>query len=63
MSTSTPQVGTITIKQRIFIAALAVVSVLLSALVLFCFSPGKATSEALPSGHLSPAVYQGSVRS
>ena len=62
MSTSNPQVETITIKQRIFIAALAVVSVLVSALVLFCFSPGE-TSEALPCGHVLPAVYQGLVRS
>jgi hypothetical protein len=63
MATSTPQVETITIKQRIFIAALAVVSVLLSALVLFCFSPAGETSEALPCGHALPAAYQGSVRS
>jgi hypothetical protein len=63
MSTSNTQVGTITIKQRIFIAALAVVSVLLSALVLFCFSPAKATSEVLPCQHLSPGKYEGSVRS
>jgi|HubBroStandDraft_6_1064221.scaffolds.fasta_scaffold11238_7 hypothetical protein len=63
MSTSNPQIETITIKQRIFIAALAVVSVLLSALVLFCFSPAGETSEALPCGHVLPAVYHGSVRS
>jgi hypothetical protein len=63
MSTSNTEVETITMKQRIFIAALAVVSVLLSALVLFCFSPAKATSEALPCRHLSPAMYDGSVRS
>jgi hypothetical protein len=63
VSTSNTQVETTTVKQRIFIAALAVVSVLLSALVLFCFSPGKATSEALPYRHLSPAMHEGSVRS
>jgi hypothetical protein len=59
MSTSNTQVETITIKQRIFIVALAVVSILLSALVVFFFSPSpaKATSEALPCRHLSPAVY------
>ena len=63
MSTSNTQVETTTIKQRIFIAALAVVSLLLSALALFCFSPAKATSEALPCQHLSAAMYEGSVRS
>jgi hypothetical protein len=63
VSTSNTQVETTTVKQRIFIAALAVVSVLLSALVLFCFSPAKATSEGLPCRHLSPAMYEGSVRS
>lgn len=63
MSTSNTQVETTTVKQRIFIAVLAVVSVLLSALVLFCFSPAKARSEVLPFQHLSPAMYEGSVRS
>jgi hypothetical protein len=62
VSTSNTQVETTTVKQRIFIAVLAVVSVLLSALVLFCFSPSRATSEALPRRHLSPVVYEGSVR-
>jgi hypothetical protein len=63
VSTSNTQVETTTVKQRLFIAVLAVVSLLLSALVLFCFSPAKATSEALPCRHLSPAMYEGSVRS
>jgi hypothetical protein len=31
--------------------------------VLFCFSPAKARSEVLPFQHLSPAMYEGSVRS
>jgi hypothetical protein len=59
MSAPTPQVMAITIKQRIFIAALAVISVLLSALVLFCFSPAGETSEASPCRSVLPAVYQG----
>jgi hypothetical protein len=63
VSTSNTQVETTTVKQRIFIAVLAVVSVLLSALVLFCFSPAKATSEVLPFQHLSLAMYEGSVQS
>lgn len=62
MSTSNSQEETITIKQRIFIGVLLIFSVLLSALVLFCFSPAGATSEALPRRHLSPVVYEGSVR-
>ena len=62
MSTSNTQVETITIKQRIFIGVLLIFSVLLSALVLFCFSPARATSQALPFQHLSPAAYEGSVR-
>jgi len=56
MSISDTQAQAITIKQRIFIGALVVFSVLLSVIVLFCFSPARATSEALPCQHLSPAV-------
>jgi hypothetical protein len=52
--------GTLTIKQLIFIAALAVFSVLLSALVLFCFSRAKTTSEGFPHEFLSPMAYAGS---
>jgi hypothetical protein len=59
MSAPTPQVKTITIKQRIFIAALVVIGVLLSALVLSCFSPAGETSEASPCWSVLPAVYQG----
>ena len=62
MSISNTQAEAITIKQRIFIGVLAVLSILLSALVLYCFSPGRATSEALPYQHLSPAVYEGPVQ-
>jgi hypothetical protein len=62
MSISNTQAEAITIKQRVFIGALVVFSVLLSALVLFFFSPARATSEALPCQHLSPAVYEGSVQ-
>jgi hypothetical protein len=61
MSISNTQ-GETTMKQRIFIGVLAVLSILLSALVLYYFSPGRATSEALPYQHLSPVVYEGSVR-
>jgi hypothetical protein len=62
MSISNTQAEAPTIKQLIFIGALAVVSVLLSALVLFCFSPAKATSEGFPYQFLSPVVYEGSVQ-
>jgi len=62
VSISKTQTEALTIKQRIFIGVLLIFSVLLSALVLFCFSPSRATSEALPRRHLSPVVYEGSVR-
>jgi hypothetical protein len=62
MSISNTQGETSTMKQRIFIGVLAVLSILLSAVVLYYFSPGRATSEALPYQHLSPVVYEGSVR-
>jgi hypothetical protein len=62
MSISKTRTEALTIKQRIFIGALVLFSFLLSALVLFCFSPAKATSEALPCQHLSPVVYEGSVQ-
>ena len=62
MSISNTQGETITMKQRIFIGVLAVLSILLSALVLYYFSPGRATSEALPYQHQSPVVYEGSVQ-
>ena len=62
MSISNTQAETITMKQRIFIGVLVVLSILLSALVLYYFSPGRATSEALPCQHLSPVAYEGSVQ-
>lgn len=62
MSISNTQGETITMKQRIFIGVLVVLSILLSALVLYYFSPGRATGEALPYQHLSPVVYEGSVQ-
>jgi hypothetical protein len=62
MSISNTQGETSTMKQRIFIGVLAVLSILLSALVLYYFSPGRATSEALPYQHLSPVVYERSVQ-
>jgi hypothetical protein len=63
MSTSNTHAEALTIKQRVFIGGLAVISILLSALVLFCFSPAEATSEALPCPHLPRAVYEASFRS
>jgi hypothetical protein len=61
MSTAKTQTEALPIKQRVFIGALVLFSFLLSALVLFCFSPANATSEALPCQHASPVVYEGSV--
>jgi hypothetical protein len=63
MSIATPDAETLTMKQRVFIGALGVLSVLLAALVLFYFSPAEETSEAFRGQHLSPVVYEGSVRS
>jgi hypothetical protein len=62
MSISNTQAETTTMKQRIFIGALLVLSILLSALVLYYFSPGRTTSEALPYQHQSPVVYEESVQ-
>jgi hypothetical protein len=62
MSMSNMQGEAITMKQRIFIGVLAVLSIFLSALVLYYFSPARAISEALPYQHLSPVVCEGSVQ-
>jgi hypothetical protein len=62
MSISNTQGETITMKQVIFVGVLAVLGILLSALVLCYFSPGRATSGALPYQHPSPVVYEGSVQ-
>jgi len=58
MSIASPEAESLTMKQRIFIGVLGVLSVLLAALVVFYFSPAEETSEALPSRNLSPAVYE-----
>jgi hypothetical protein len=58
MSIASPQAEILTMKQRVFIGVLGVLSVLLAALVVFCFNPAEETSEALPGQHLSPTVYE-----
>jgi hypothetical protein len=57
MSIASPEAESLTMKQRIFIGVLGVLSVLLAALVVFYFSPAEETSEALPGRNLSPTVY------
>jgi hypothetical protein len=58
MSIASPEAETLTLKQRVFIGALGLLSVVLAALVVFCFSPAGETSEVLPGQHLSPTVYE-----
>jgi hypothetical protein len=58
MSFASPEAETLTMKQRVFIGVLGVLSVLLAALVVFYFSPAEETSEALPGRNLSPALYE-----
>jgi hypothetical protein len=58
MSMATPEAENLTMKQRIFIGVLGVLSVLLAALVVFYFSPTEETGEAFPGRNLSPAVYE-----
>ena len=58
MSIASPEAETLTMKQRVFIGVLGVLSVVLAALVVFYFSPAGETSEALPGQHLSPTVYE-----
>ncbi len=61
MSIANPEAETLTMKQRIFVGVLGLLSVLLAALVLFYFSPAEETSEALPGRNLSPALQVHSV--
>jgi hypothetical protein len=61
MSIANPEVETLTMKQRVFIGVLGILSVLLAALVVFYCSPAGETSEALPGQHLSPTVFTASV--
>jgi hypothetical protein len=58
MSIASPEAETLTMKQRVFIGVLGILSVLLAALVVFYFSPAEETSEALPGRNLSPTVYE-----
>jgi hypothetical protein len=62
MSIANPEAETLTMKQRVFIGVLGILSVLLATLVLFYLSPAEETGTALPGRHMSPAVYEGSVR-
>jgi hypothetical protein len=63
MSIANPEAENLTMKQCVFIGVLGVLSVLLAALVLFYFNPAEEKSKALLGRHMSPAVYEGSVRS
>jgi hypothetical protein len=58
MSISNTQEGTtsLNLKQRLFIGALGVLSIILAAVVLFCFSP-KAIGEATTPHQLSQSTY------
>jgi hypothetical protein len=58
MSIASPEAETLTMKQRVFIGVLGVLSVVLAALVVFYFSPGGEISEVSPGQHLSPTVYE-----
>ena len=58
MSIANPEAENLTMKQRIFIGVLGVLSVLLAALVVFCLSPTEETGGAFPGRNLSPTVYQ-----
>ena len=52
MSITSPQAETLTIKQRVFIGVLGLLSIVLAALVVFCFSSAGETSKASPGLHL-----------
>jgi hypothetical protein len=56
MSIASPEVEALTMKQRISIGILGLLSVLLAALVVFYFNPAGEASEALPGQHLSPTA-------
>jgi hypothetical protein len=58
VSSASPEVETLTMKQRVFIGVLGVLSVVLATLLVFYFSPAGETSEALPGQHRSPTVYE-----
>jgi hypothetical protein len=58
MSITSPKAETLTMKQRVFIGVLGLLSIVLAALVVFCFSSAGETSKASLGQHLSPAVYE-----
>jgi hypothetical protein len=57
MSIANPEAATLTMRQRVFIGVLGVLSVVLAALVVFYFTTAAEISEALPGQYLSPAVH------
>jgi hypothetical protein len=63
MPIANPEAMTLTMRQRVFIGVLGVLSVVLAALVVFYFTPAGETSKALPGQHLSPTVHDDRVRS
>jgi hypothetical protein len=58
MSIANPELETLTMKQRVFIAVVGVLSVVLAALLVFYFSPAEGISQALPGRNLTPAVHE-----
>jgi hypothetical protein len=58
MSIASPEAEALTMKQRVFIGVLGVLSVLLATLMVFYFSPAEETSDALHGRNLSPTVYE-----
>ena len=63
MSIASPEALVLTMKQRVFIGLLGVLSVLLAALVVFGFNPAGEISEALPGPTSVAASVRGAVRS
>jgi hypothetical protein len=57
MSIANPEAVTLTLRQRVFIGVLGVLSVVLAALVVFYSTTAAETSKALPGQHLSPTVH------
>jgi hypothetical protein len=62
MSISNTPVERNGLKQRLFIGALLVLSIIVAAIVLFCFSPGNDLGEATPSLQVSHPTFVRSVR-
>lgn len=57
MSNPDTHSATINWKQRVFLFGLFVLSLVISAVVLFCFSAATPTSMAIPEGNISPSGY------